>query len=71
MKLKNNISIDTLLKEYKDSQLFDDAQLLNIKLGLRLGYDVSTYATPKFNFRKMDAILSGMSCGIDVKICRH
>lgn len=66
MKLKNNVSIDTLLKEYKYSQLCDDAQLLNIKIGLILGYDASLYAAPKFNFRQMDTILSGMSCGIDV-----
>lgn len=66
MKLKNNISIDTLLKEYEDKDVFNDAQLCNIKLGLIMGDEVSIYAKPEFNYKQMDAIASGMVHNIDV-----
>ena len=66
MKLKNNISIDTLLKEYEDKDVFNDAQLCNIKLGLIMGDEVSIYAKPEFNYKQMDAIASGMIHNIDV-----
>lgn len=66
MKLKNNISIDTLLKEYEDKGVFNDAQLCNIKLGLMFGDEVSIYAKPEFNYKQMDAIASGMIHNIDV-----
>lgn len=66
MRLKNNISINTLLKEYEDKNVFTDAQLCNIKLGLMCGDDVSIYAKPKFTYKQMDAILSGMGHNIDV-----
>lgn len=60
MKLKNNISIDTLLKEYEDKDVFNDAQLCNIKLGLMFGDDVEIYAKPEFTYKQMDAIASGL-----------
>ena len=66
MKLKNNISINTLLKEYEDKNVFNDAQLCNIKLGLIMGDEVSIYAKPEFNYKQMDAIASGMIHNIDV-----
>lgn len=66
MKLKNNISINTLLKEYEGKGVFNDAQLCNIKLGLMFGDEVSIYAKPEFNYKQMDAIASGMVHGIDV-----
>ena len=65
MKLKNNISIDTLLKEYEDSGAFNDAQLCNIKLGLMCGDGVEIYAKPEFTYKQMDAIASGMVHDID------
>lgn len=66
MKLKNSISINTLLKEYEDKNVFNDAQLCNIKLGLIMGDEVSIYAKPEFNYKQMDAIASGMIHNIDV-----
>lgn len=66
MKLKNNISIDTLLKEYENKSVFNDAQLCNIKLGLMFGDDVEIYAKPEFTYKQMGAISSGMIHGIDV-----
>lgn len=66
MKLKNNISIDTLLKEYESKGVFNDAQLCNIKLGLMFGEDVAIYAKPEFTYKQMDAIASGMLHNIDV-----
>lgn len=66
MKLKNNVSINTLLKEYEDTGVFNDAQLCNIKLGLIMGDDVSVYAKPEFTYKQMDAIASGMVHDIDV-----
>ena len=66
MKLKNNISIDTLLKEYEDKDVFNDAQLCNIKLGLMFGDDVAIYARPEFTYKQMDAIASGLVHNIDV-----
>lgn len=66
MKLKNNISIDTLLKEYENKGVFNDAQLCNIKLGLMFGDDVTVYAKPEFTYKQMDAIASGMVHNIDV-----
>lgn len=66
MKLKNNISIDTLLKEYEDKDVFNDAQLCNIKLGLMFGEDVEIYAKPEFTYKQMDAIASGLVHNIDV-----
>lgn len=66
MKLKNNISIDTLLKEYEDKDVFNDAQLCNIKLGLMFGDDVTIYARPEFTYKQMDAIASGLVHNIDV-----
>lgn len=66
MKLKNNISIDTLLKEYEDKDVFNDAQLCNIKLGLMSGDDVEIYAKPEFTYKQMDAIASGLVHNIDV-----
>lgn len=66
MKLKNNISIDTLLKEYEDKDVFNDAQLCNIKLGLMFGDDVTIYARPEFTYKQMDAITSGLVHNIDV-----
>lgn len=66
MKLKNNISIDTLLKEYEDKGIFNDAQLCNIKLGLMFGEDVEIYAKPEFNWRQMREIREGLEAGIDV-----
>lgn len=69
MKLKNNISINTLLKEYEDKNVFNDAQLCNIKLGLIMGDEVSIYARPEFTYRQMDAIASGLVHNIDVTKC--
>lgn len=66
MKLKNNISIDTLLKEYESKGVFNDAQLCNIKLGLMFCDDVEIYAKPEFTYKQMDAIASGMLHNIDV-----
>ena len=66
MKLKTNISIATLLKEYEDKDVFNDAQLCNIKLGLMSGDDVEIYAKPEFTYKQMDAIASGMIHNIDV-----
>lgn len=66
MKLKNNISINTLLKEYEDNGIFNDAQLCNIKLGLMFGDDVEIYAKPEFTYKQMDVIASGMVHNIDV-----
>lgn len=66
MKLKTNISIDTLLKEYEDKCVFNDAQLCNIKLGLMFGDDVTIYARPEFTYKQMDAIASGLVHNIDV-----
>lgn len=66
MKLKNNISINTLLKEYEGKGVFNDAQLCNIKLGLMFGDDVTIYAKPEFNYKQMDAIASGMVRNVDV-----
>lgn len=66
MKLKNNISIDTLLKEYADKDVFNDAQLCNIKLGLMSGDNIEIYAKPEFTYKQMDTIASGMVHGIDV-----
>ena len=78
MKLKNNISINTLLKEYEDKNVFNDAQLCNIKLGLIMGDDVTIYAKPEFTYKQMDAIASGMAAGltlrnmqtVDIHICK-
>ena len=66
MKLKTNISIDTLLKEYEDKGVFNDAQLCNIKLGLMFGDDVSIYALPKYRATQMTVIKRVLHEGLDL-----
>lgn len=65
MKLKNNVSIDTSLKEYEDKGVFNDAQLCNIKSGLMFGDNVEIYAKPEFTYKQMGVIASGMVHSID------
>ena len=66
MKLKNSISINTLLKEYEDKNVFNDAQLCNIKLGLIMGDEVSIYANRSYHSGQMQMIRKGLEQHIDI-----
>lgn len=67
MKLKNNISIETLMQDYKQ-QCFDVRQLNLIYEGLVNGLDVSIYAKPIYDTFQMYAIKRGLEEGLDVQL---
>ena len=66
MKLKNNLSEQAFVQEYRDKGIFNEHQLLQIYFGVKLGQDVSIYAKPEFTWRQMDQISHGLDYGIDV-----
>lgn len=53
MKLKNNLTIDSIMKAYEDTGLYSDHQLGVIKHGLKLGLDVSKYDDPSIPYIEM------------------
>ena len=57
MKLKNNLTVENLLKNEKWTSQFDTPQLNMIQSGLQQGYDVSIYATPDLDVYQMRVIL--------------
>lgn len=48
MKLKNNLSIDTLMNPYENGYFSED-QLDRIRWGLRNNFDVSIYTRPEYD----------------------
>lgn len=53
MKLKNNLSIDSIMKSYEDTTLYSKRQLGVIRHGLKLGLDVSKYDDPSIPYIEM------------------
>ena len=53
MKLKNNLSIDAIMKSYIDTNLYSKHQLGVIKHGLKLGLDVTKYDDPTLPYIEM------------------
>lgn len=53
MKLKNNLSIDAIMKSYIDTDLYSKHQLGVIKYGLKLGLDVTKYDDPTLPYIEM------------------
>lgn len=53
MKLKNNLSIDSIMKQYIDTNLYSKHQLGVIRHGLKLGPDVTKYDDPSLPYIEM------------------
>ena len=70
MKLKNNLSIDAIMKSYMDTNLYSKHQLGVIKHGLKLGLDVTKYddpALPYIEMRKKRRRMYGQKCRHDIE----
>lgn len=48
------------LNDYRETNLFDDLQMFEIRWGLKRGLDVSVYADPKFHRCQMEEIREGL-----------
>lgn len=53
MRLKNNLSIDAIMKSYIDTDLYSKHQLGIIRYGLKLGLDVTKYDDPMLPYIEM------------------
>ena len=53
MKLKNNLSIDSIMQSYIDTNFYSKHQLGVIKHGLKLGLDVTKYDDPTLPYIEM------------------
>ena len=53
MKLMNNLSIDTIMQSYIDTNFYSKHQLGVIKYGLKLGLDVTKYDDPTLPYIEM------------------
>lgn len=70
MKLKNNLSIDAIMKSYIDTNLYSKHQLGVIKYGLKLGLDVTKYDDPTLPYiemRKKRRRMYGQKCRHDIE----
>lgn len=63
--MKQNLSLDNLLKNKIDTPLFNEAQLFQLKQGFKQNLDITIYANPKFNANQMSEIRLGLEHGID------
>lgn len=53
MKLKNNLSIDSIMQSYIDTNFYSKHQLGVIRYGLKLGLDVTKYDDPTLPYIEM------------------
>lgn len=53
MKLKNNLSVDSIVQSYADTNLYSKRQLGVIRYGLKLGLDVTKYGDPTLPYIEM------------------
>lgn len=70
MKLKNNLSIDSIMQSYIDTNLYSKHQLGVIKHGLKLGLDVTKYDDPTLPYiemRKKRRRMLGQKCRHDIE----
>lgn len=65
MRLKNNLSIETLMNMY-EKRGFDYQQMIQIKKGLMNGLDVSIYAHKNYSSYLMQMTCSCLIAGVPV-----
>lgn len=70
MRLRNNLSLDAIMKSYIDTDLYSKHQLGVIKYGLKLGLDVTKYDDPMMPYiemRKKRRRIYGQKCRRDIE----
>lgn len=68
MKLKTNLSFESLIRTYEDQyeHRYSEYQLEELKHGYDSGLDISIYANPEFDRVQMSCIRLGLENNIDI-----
>lgn len=70
MKLMNNLAFESMIEYYESiyDMKYRSSHLMLLRRGYELGFDISLYADPRFEYSQLNIIFNGLYKGLDVRL---